>query len=201
MRPDVFERIAGYYDGLVARYGHDHRACDYGRPGSQRTKFRVLAEVMPLIGKTVLDVGCGMADFAEFLAARHPGVDYHGIDISERMIAEARHLDPTRKVRQSNVRDGIDGIYDVVFANGIFYLLGEDAPRLMRMIICIMFDAAREAVAFNSLSALAPDREAGEFYPDPVEVFAVCRQITPWVVLRHDYHPRDFTIYMYRERR
>jgi hypothetical protein len=25
-----------------------------------------------------------------------------------------------------------------------------------------------------------------------------CRQLTPWVALRHDYHPRDFTVYLYK---
>ncbi len=61
-----------------------------------------------------------------------------------------------------------------------------------------MFNIARNAVAFNSLSAWAADKEDGEFYADPHEVLQFCRTVTPWVVLRHDYHSRDFTIYMYK---
>jgi hypothetical protein len=53
-------------------------------------------------------------------------------------------------------------------------------------------------VAFNSLSAWATDQEAGEFYADPLRVVDFCRRITPRVVLRHDYHPRDFTVYLYK---
>jgi hypothetical protein len=54
------------------------------------------------------------------------------------------------------------------------------------------------ALAFNSLSNWANDQEANEFYADPVQVLNFCRELTPWVVLRHDYHPRDFTVYMYK---
>jgi len=64
-----------------------------------------------------------------------------------------------------------------------------------------MYALATTAVAFNSLSAWAPDQEAGEFYADPLQVVDLCRRLTPWVVLRHDYHPRDFTVYMYKNGR
>src|SRR5581483_11112775 len=52
------DRIARFYDDLVARYGDDPRACDYGSPASQATKFGVLSSVCDLTGLRVLDVGC-----------------------------------------------------------------------------------------------------------------------------------------------
>src|SRR5580698_8834420 len=79
---DPFARIADYYDSLVRKYGHDPRACDYGRAESQKIKFRVLSEVLPLANSSLLDVGCGFADFATFLGERFPGLQYSGIDLS-----------------------------------------------------------------------------------------------------------------------
>jgi len=61
-----------------------------------------------------------------------------------------------------------------------------------------MFSLATSAVAFNTLSTWAQDQEAGEFYADPLKVVEFCRTLTPWVVMRHDYHPRDFTVYLYK---
>ncbi len=92
------------------------------------------------------------------------------------------------------------GTFDVVTANGIFYLLGEQAWPMMQQIIERLYELATSAVAFNSLSAWAnkEEQEAGEYYADPIKVVDFCRRLTPWVVLRHDYHPRDFTIYMYK---
>ena len=194
-----FQGIAEYYDGLVSRYGHDPRACDYGRAESQAKKFRVLGEVLDLDGKTLLDVGCGFADFASYLQSRSRKVRYTGIDLSARMIAEARRLHPDLDLRVENILDaGDEERYDVVSANGVFYLLGESAPELMRRLIVKMWELAKVAVAINSLSTWAPDATAGEFYADPLETVSFCKTLTSWIALRHDYHPRDFTVYMYR---
>ena len=196
---DPFARIADYYNGLVQKYGHDPRACDYGRVESQNTKFRVLSEVMPLGNSRLLDVGCGFADFAKFLGERFPGLRYSGIDLCPAMIDEAQRNHPVLDVRVANIFDAaFEGTFDVVTANGIFYLLGDQAWPMMRQMIERMHALATTAVAFNSLSAWATDQEAGEFYADPLQVVDFCRRLTPWVTLRHDYHPRDFTIYLYK---
>lgn len=196
---DRFARISAFYDDLVERHGHVPRACDYGSPDSQRAKFKVLSEVADLAGMRALDVGCGFADFARYLRPRFSSVEYVGVDVSRRMIEEGRRLEPALDLRLGNIMDmAFTETFDLVTANGIFYLLGEDAPRLMHEMIQRMFALARVAVAFNSLSTWARDPEPQEFHADPLEVLAFCRELTPWCVLRHDYHPRDFTIYLYK---
>ena len=196
---DPFPRIAGYYEGLVQRYGHDPRACDYGRPESQQLKFRVLSEAISLTNCSVLDVGCGFGDFYRYLASRFAGVRYSGIDICPAMVQQARQLSPELDVRVANLLDeSVGGEFDLVTANGILYLLGDEAWPIMQDLVTRMYALARQAVAFNSLSAWASDKERGEFYPDPLLVLEFCRTLTPWVALRHDYHPRDFTIYMHK---
>ena len=196
---DPFARIADYYECLIEKYGHDPRACDYGRAESQRTKFLVLSEVMPLANCSLLDVGCGFADFATFLQGHFAGLRYSGIDLCSGMVSEAQRNHPDLDFRIANISDAaFDRTYDVVAANGIFYLLGEQAWPMMRQMIERMYALAKSAVAFNSLSSWATNQERGEFYADPLQTVDFCRRLTPWVVLRHDYHPRDFTIYLYK---
>jgi SAM-dependent methyltransferase len=194
-----FQRIASYYDKLVARYGHDPKACDYGQASSQIIKFRILSEVMDLKGRRLLDVGCGFADFRSYLLERVGDVCYSGVDLSGEMVQRARRLHPHTDVRQCNIlADAVEGGYDVVTANGIFYLLRGKAFEVMCELIRRMFDLADAAVAFNSLSAWAPQQEPEEFYAEPLEVLRFCKTLTPWVTLRHDYVPHDFTMYLYK---
>jgi SAM-dependent methyltransferase len=198
---EPFEDIAQFYNKLVNRYGHDPRACDYGRVESQIAKFKVLAEVCPLDHCRLLDVGCGFADYADFLATGNQSVDYTGIDLSAGMIETASQLHPKLKLNHGNLLTFEESQrFDVVNANGIFYLLGEDAPVLVKRLIEKMYSLASRAVVFNSLSTWATHYEPGEFYANPVEILRFCRSLTPWVTLRHDYLPHDFTIYMYRDR-
>jgi len=198
MDSEVFGRIGRYYDGLLSQHGHSARSCDYGHPNSQRAKFEVMSQVLDFTGRRVLDVGCGLADYATFLKGRFNNVTYVGVDISESMLSEAKKAHPDLDLRHLNILSDDPGRFDIVTANGIFYLLGEEASSLMRQLIERMYSFSNEAVAFTSLSRWAPDQEPQEYYADPLDTVAYCRTLAPWVALRHDYHPRDFSIYLYR---
>jgi trans-aconitate methyltransferase len=160
----------------------------------------VLAEVADFTGARVLDVGCGLGDYADYLRDRFAKVDYVGIDLSRGMIAHARERRRNLDVRVGNVLDAeFDDTFDVVNANGVFYLLGEEAPLLMPLLIERMWSLARVAVAFTSLSSWAPERLENEFQADPLEILTFCRTLTPRIVFRHDYLPHDFAVFLYRE--
>ena len=199
MPQNPFDRIPEYYGSLIEKWGHDPRACDYGQQKSQGVKFKVLSEVCNLSGKSILDVGCGFADFADFLLKDNPDIKYHGVDITPAMIKKAKELNPHLDLQVLNILDVTNSpLYDIVTANGIFYLLGDQAYPLMKQMISKMYEICREAVSFNSLSIWASNKEATEFYADPCQIIEHCRTLTPSVVFRHDYHSRDFTIYLYK---
>lgn len=200
MRPDFVE-TARWYDNNVAMYGHDVRAMGYGNPISQKLKFGALASVLPLDRAKILDVGCGFADFLDFLGQRGISVDYTGYDISPAMIAKARELHPDIRLE---VRDILENPpeekFDVVVSTGIFYFVRHEPEETMRQLVAAMFACAKKALAFTTISAWGDHHEEGEFYADPLKTIQFCRDITPWLVFRHDYHGRDFAIYMYKER-
>src|SRR5688572_3338932 len=110
---ETFAAIGRYYDALVARHGHSPYACDYGRPESQLIKFSVLADVMPLSYKSVLDIGCGFADYADFLERKFPGLSYSGVDLSAAMVEGARKRRPDRSIRRLEILQDDPGRYDV----------------------------------------------------------------------------------------
>ncbi len=191
--------IAAYYDKLVEKYGHEPQAADASSTASLEVRYRALAEVRDLANKTLLDVGCGFGGLGVYLHKRYSKLDYEGIDISPLMIAEGRRVYPDLSLSHRNVLDlPPKPTYDVVLAQGIFYLLTEDAETKAYNLIRQMFVLAREAVAFCALSAWAGRRTADEFYINPIELLDRCRQLTSRLVLRHDYHPGDVCIYMYK---
>ncbi len=201
MNSSPFLSIAEFYNRRVGEFGHDPRACDYGRAESQRRKFRALSTALDYTGRSVLDVGCGFADYADHLAGHHSAVRYAGVDLSTAMIERARAAHPGLDLRVGNLlEEPADENYDIVSANGIFYLLGTEAPMLMPRLVRAMYARCREAVIFNSLSTWATVQEPGEFYADPLTTVAWCRELSPWITLRHDYLPHDFTVIIRREK-
>lgn len=198
---NIINEIGNYYNDLVTKFGHDPRSCDYGHVNSQKIKFEVLSQAISYDEKSILDIGCGFADYFDFLNEKFKNISYHGVDISAKMIDEAKKLHPDLKLELKNVFDTPpQKKYDIVTSNGIFYLLGQDSKSLMHEFIKKMYEMSEQLTVFNSLSTWATDKEDAEFYADPLETVAFCKTLSPWVTLRHDYHPRDFTIYIYRNR-
>lgn len=194
------ERIGGYYDELVDRYGHDPRAVDAASAESLAVRYAALAAVTPLAGKRVLDVGCGLGDLGAYIAERHADVEYRGIDVSSRMIELGRTVHPELELVQADLIELDAGEqFDVVLAQGIFYLLGDDAEAKMQRLIEKMFAIAREAVACSAISSWSDRADGGEFRVDPQRLLAFGRTLTRSLVVRHDYHPGDVTLYLYKD--
>lgn len=194
------ERNINYYTNLITKYGIDVRALDWGSCESQQLRFTILSQIGNLNGRILLDIGCGLGDFYGWLKKSGIIMEYTGIDITPKMIEIARQRFPEARFDIVNLLEKNEiGSFDFVFASGIFAHRQTDSLLVFKTMITKMFAICRKGVAFNSLSNWADNKEGNEFHADPLETIAFCHTLTPWVVFRHDYHPRDFTIYMYKD--
>lgn len=199
---DEEAKTVRHYEGLYARHGDSHSALDWGSQAGQQLRFQVLAGIGDLAGASVLDVGCGLAHFADWLQQRAPSVRYTGLDIVPALLAAARKRRPDLRLVAGSIQD--DGVlagesFDYVFASGIFYTYAAGADRVLQSSVRRMWSLARRGVAFNALGTHAPDQIAGEYYADPQAVLRFCRELSPRAELIIGYHPRDFTIYLHRD--
>lgn len=196
---DDNERDIQFYTGLADHYGVDVRSLDWGSRASQHLRFAVLAQ-LPLASASVLDVGCGLGDFWAWLAEKSLPVSYAGLDITPRMIEIARQRFPGVRFQTGDILDDFFGAekFDYVVASGIFAKRQTQPFEFLKAMATKMFSLAHHGVGFNCLSSWAEQQEAGEFYADPLELLAFARTLTPSVALHHNYHPRDFTVFLYK---
>jgi SAM-dependent methyltransferase len=191
-------RNVRFFSELVARHGVAPQALNWGSAASQQMRFQVLVEAGLEDGDSVLDVGCGQGDLYGWLLAKGWRGCYRGIDITPRMVDISRERFPEVAIQLGDVfRDDLAPA-DRIVASGIFYFRQDTPFEYMQAVLLRMFALCRKSVAVNSLSGWAPQEESHEFHADPLKTLAFCRTLTPWVVLRHDYHPRDFTVYLYK---
>jgi len=195
-------RVVTHFSGLLATHGASARSLDWGSRHSQETRFSVLAGVGDLAHRAILDVGCGLADLHAWLLAQGTPHHYVGLDITPAMVAQASLRFPDIAVHQGDALTSAlfpQQSFDYVFASGLFYLRQTQPLAYLQDTVAKLFALCRRGLAFNSLSAWSPRQDPQEFYADPQAVLACCRALTPRLVLRHDYHPGDFTMYLYRE--
>lgn len=70
----------------------------------------------------VLDIGCGYGDYYDRLHKQHPGINYHGIDLSEGMLAQhAAHAEGRLALADAVHLPYASGTFDVVMANHMLY--------------------------------------------------------------------------------
>lgn len=134
-----------------------------------------MALLSPMEGKTILDVGCGLGDFAVFLARQ--GARVTGIDIGENLVAAARALADVNQVdcdfRQGSITNlpvepesfdlvlGLDILHhlsppDVVMA------LGEVARVLKGDGVAVFHEPVENSECFSFLQNLFPTGKRGE---------------------------------------
>ena len=190
------KRLRRHYAPLLEEHGTSFRAVDWGSAQGQALRFRMLLDVGDWRQASILDVGCGVGHLAGHLAVRKAKGRYLGIDMLPEMIERARARYPRRHFAVGDILDsGVSWKADYVLSSGSFTFT--DAA-LMKRSIAAMFAACRRGVAFNALSAWSKRRQTDEFHADPLTTLAFCRRLTPKLVLRHDYLPHDFTVYLYR---
>ena len=192
---------AAHFDSKVAAHELGHLAVDWGSRSSQNARFeRLLAMLSIKPGDSVLDVGCGVAGFYEYLISRDVDAAYCGIDVSEQMIRRCRNRHPGSTFHHGSYLQENLPQFDFLVASGIFNLRQTDPYAFLHTMIKAMYDSCLKGIAFNCLSSYAGRCEPGEFHADPVAVLEHCHNLGGLIRYDHSYLPHDFTIAIMKNR-
>lgn len=185
-------------DDLKSKYSQylksdqEHEKVGWGSKESQILRFQIISEISEdFMGAKILDYGCGLGGLLKFLEENKFAGIYTGYDVLQDMVDNARALNPNgsfdNKLPQEN--------FDYVVASGVFAFSSRDSSV---EIIRLLYEKANKGVAVNFLSAHSTNKEEDEFYCKPGEFLDLCMTFCGKIVLRHDYLPHDFTVYLYK---
>lgn len=197
---DEFEKIK-FFGKLLKKYKNGWKAVGYGHRESQTIRFKVLTQIADLNHKTVLDVGCGLGHLVSFFERNKIKVEYTGYDIIKKFIEKASKLYPEKRFEVKNIMEKIpDEKFDYVLACGVLNIPIGHNEEYIRELIKRMFSMCNEGVAINMLSSYADYYDPKCYYYSPEKILEwVLKKVSRWTVLRHDYLPHDFTLYIYKE--
>jgi SAM-dependent methyltransferase len=196
---DTNQALQRFWDERAASSATDAERVDSNRR-SQRMRFESFVLTHDLVGRSILDVGCGVGDLYGHLRDREIACDYLGVDLSSQMIARCREKYPDGKFEQANILEWADEPrFDYTIAVAIHNVRVDGGRELLERLTRKQFALCRVATHLSLLT----DRYAG-FAPHiqpwrAEEVLTMALAITPWVTLRHDYLPHDFGITLYRK--
>jgi SAM-dependent methyltransferase len=170
------ERIGRHYDALVKRFGPSAQSADASTMEGLTVRYEALCGVLDLDGFDVLEAGCGVGLLGEHIRTAFPRARYRGIDVSEEAIRAGKRAHPDLDLACRDLMELEDAdAADVVLAQGIFYLLGDDAEEKTHRLIEQMWSLARVAVAFSAISSWGTRDPGGEFLVDPSSLVRFCK--------------------------
>jgi len=174
----------------------EYKKVGWGSVETQTKRFEVLLDIADVSNKKLLDIGCGLGHFVDVLKQKNIQCYYSGIDMLNSMIEMAKKRNPSYQFSVNSIDSLNNEKFDYVFSSGIFtYSNLNDFKYHIKK----MYDMANFGVAFNTLSTWGDSIDENEFQADPIATLNYCKTITPYISLRHDYLPHDFTIFMRKQ--
>ncbi|PPK61390.1 methyltransferase family protein [Malaciobacter marinus] len=178
-----------FYKKSTLKYGITARGVHWNSKFSQYLRFEVLTKYLQdLQNSTILDTGCGFAEYLNFL--KNKKIDfkkYTGIDCEEHMVQISKKRFKNYEFLLLDILKDDLPKADYYICSGAMNLLEfED----MKIFIQKCFDSSKKGFVFNFL------KESSFTYVSQKEILSFCKTITTKIELEDTYLHNDCTIYL-----
>lgn len=196
----ILQQVNQYYSDKIKLHGTTPQGVDWNSAESQELRFFQLLKIIDNDSNhfSILDYGCGYGSLHDFMKDQNYVHSFHGFDISEDMIAEAKKKHPEAKWYFERKKLPL---CDYVTASGIFNVrLDNTNDNWLAYIIETINEInqlSEKGFSFNVLTKHS-DKEFMKdylYYADPLFLFDYCKtNFSKQVALLHDYPLYEFTI-------
>lgn len=200
------DKHVSFYQHNLQQFGASALGVGWKNEEAQRIRFKKLYALIEGYEQSPFslnDIGCGVGDFANFLATHTDAFTYAGYDVLPDMIqkAKARYKNDFQ-ISFTCIQEADEmTLADFTVASGIFNIRfdvsDENWLKEILATIEIMNSKSTRGFAFNVLSKYSdPEYRKKElYYADPLYLFDHCKRFfSKNVALLHDYDQYDFTV-------
>ena len=203
MQISKIQEIRNHYIPRVKSDMKNYDVLDWASQEGQQLRFEQLLRFADLEGKTLLDVGCGLADLPLFISSKQTDFDYIGVDILPEMISRAEHNYPAGRFfctdlfsnsRQENLELIGQNNLDVIYCSGALNLNLGNNDEFIKSALTRMIELADEMVVVTLLHARAFVADEKYFAYYPADIMKIVLPLCKDVRVVDDYLYNDFTL-------
>lgn len=132
--------------------GHPSYVWGFG----QERRLDLIRRFVPLEGRSILDVGCGLGMYVR--AFRHFSPDVHGVDIDEEKVAEASQELSNIRVAPAEDLPFPDGTFDVVLSHEVIEHVTDDRRAIVEAVRVLREPDPAGGTPGGRLVVFAPNR-------------------------------------------
>lgn len=195
--------IDTFYSELLHKHGDSTAALAYKNSDNQEKRFALMADLGPVLKQgSVLDIGCGLGHFCQYLRKFGWEGSYTGVDISQDIITAAkRRLPEDNFICTDILTEEFNKQYDYVFCGATIQHRPKysNPEEYLKQMVRKMFSLTKVALAFDIFSARVDYMDKEKLYMEPASLLNFCYTLSGRVVLRNDARPYEIMIYLYKE--
>jgi SAM-dependent methyltransferase len=205
-----YRTIVDHYEACLERHGDTPLGVDWPNASDADTRHRVMLDVIRDVPRKpivrLLDFGCGASHLYDYMIREGvTGIEYSGLDLSERFIELSRTKHPTNQYWCVDVlRDEVElPMFDYVVMNGVFTerldLSVDEMFAFVRAAVERIWRHAALGVAFNVMSKHV-DWERDDLFHLSFDELArwLVSSVSRTFIIRADYGLYEYTTYVYR---
>lgn len=205
----MFDRAIAFYEGELATGANP--AAKVGWRTGEGYQLANLVRVCELAdirdGDSVLDVGCGLGALAGYLERIGRRVEYVGVDITPKMVDDARSRHPNAVFEVRDILAAAPArTFDVVVCSGTLNYRIDDHARWTANMLSRMYELANRVLVVNFLNNTFSSTLRGQLADRgewvrvmPEEITRFCRQLSADVEL-HDQWASVFELVLRKSR-
>ncbi|AKG91245.1 Methyltransferase domain [Geoglobus ahangari] len=170
-------------------------------------RFKILTEIDNLNGGKILDFGCGNALLMDYLLENNVICEYHGWDISKKMIEIGKNRHPNANFKVVDILnenlEHYKDFFDYVLVSGVFHIKVDSDPNVhnawIKEILLRLWSLCKKGIAVNFLTEYVDWEDDDLYYCSISDIVSFCvSNLSRWFVIRHDYPLWEFTLYIYK---
>ena len=188
------------YNDRLKNHGYDPKSLGWGEKDRAALRFEILCSQWNFNGKKVLDFGCGFGDLGQFISRKSENVQYIGLDINENLVEKGKELNPDADLRVGDLLEGdFTEKVDFVLSSGVFNHKLSDNISFIESCFERFNEIATVGFAVNFLSDKVDFQYEYTYHTNPAWALDLAFKYSKRVVLRNDYMPFEFTIFIFKD--
>ena len=188
------------YNKRLAQFGYHPKTLGWGEKPRCSLRFFVLLKEWNLENAHILDFGCGFGDMYKFINENNINTHYHGVDINKSLIEMGKQTYPQANLSSRDaLEEGLPQKYDYIFSSGVHNTKIADNWSWIEDTFRLFNQYSTKGFALNFLSNKVEYKLEDTYHADPGEILNLAYKYSNKIVLRNDYMPFEFTIFINKQ--
>ena len=184
------------YSDRLKEFGDDPQTLGWTK-GKHFLRYHILLSQWEFKGDTLLDFGCGFGDMCQYISEQKLNIKYTGVDINKDLVETGKTKYPKANLLSIDIfNKNFKTKYDYVVCSGVHNLKLDNNWLFIENTFKKFSSIARKGFAINFISDKVDFTEKHLYNTNPGKLIELVYKYSNKVVLRNDYMPFEFTIFV-----